>query len=190
MSTMKNAALTVCTMFVLLGCSSTPIPEQHLYLLNAKPATVAADQAFNIGISTVTIAAYLRRSELLVQVDEQEIRPARYHGWAEPLTEGVKRYMRDALSGEYGSPVDIDSAYRSGWSQDIAISIDQLHGDLNGQVYLDATYTVAHSNGNIRRRFTTNIAQGQPGYAALVEAQQTLLDRLAVDISRALQAES
>lgn len=181
----KFLIVLICVAFT--ACSSKPVPEQHLYMLNAEATSRPSAQDFRIGISDVSIAPYLRRSDLMLQVSAWEMRPARYHRWAEPLAEGIRNYLRDTLSNSLGAAVDIDPTYRAAWSQTISVDINRLHGDLDGTVYLDANYAVTGTDSQIRKRFTATTTQSTAGYPALVEAQQNLLNRLADDISSSIK---
>ena len=178
------SALILCV--TLAACSSTPVPEQHLYMLNAGPVNVSGNDGFRIGIDSVTVPPYLRRSEMMLEVSEQEIRPARYHRWAEPLAEGVSQYLRDDLSKALNTAIDTNPQFRSEWAQSIAIEVHRLHGDLDGSVQIDATYTIRAGDQLTRKRFAATVAQSGVGYPALVDAHATLLSRLAADIRQNL----
>ena len=186
---MYKLILVIVTL-TLSACSSKPAPEQHLYFLNAEFAAQPAAQDFRYGISSVSIAPYLRRSEIMLQVADYELRPARYHRWAEPLTEGVKRVVGASLSSRMMATVDIDPQYRASWTHDISISVQRLHGELDGTVYLDATYAITSENEQKRKRFSATTTQSGSGYENLVDAQQALLADLANDVASTLREQA
>jgi hypothetical protein len=177
---MKYATWVLVSLFA--GCASSPSPEQHLYFLSADTQPGVINQEMTIGIGVVDVAPYLQRGEIMLQVGPQELRPARYHQWAEPLQAGVRRYLRDQLSADLAIAVDTNRQFRNNWQMRVDITVDKFHGDLDGQVLLDAHYVIqgiADPTQLKRGRVRISGSQSGSGYAALVDAQEALLDRLA-----------
>ncbi len=182
--------LILCVVLCLWGCSSTEVPETHLYRLRANADFSNADSSLLIGMAAVDVPAYLKRSELIVQVGPQELRPARYHRWAEPLDQGVRRYLRDRLSTALGTNIEMNARLRRLWDLQIDVAIEELHGTLDGRALLSASYTIvrlAEPEQIKRGRMRVNESQSQDGYAGLVDVQSRLLDelarRIATDVS-------
>lgn len=174
----------------LVGCSSREVPDTHLYMFRANSDFAAADSTRLVGLSVVEIPAYLRRSELMVQVGPQELRPARYHRWAEPLDQNVRRYLRDRLSQALGTNVEVNARLRDRWDVEIDVAIEELHGDMNGRALLSASYAIVRPAppASVRRdRVRLTESQSWDGYDALVDVQSRLLDelarRIAADVS-------
>jgi len=174
-----------------MGCSSKEIPDTHLYLLRADSEFSGADSNLLVGLSTVDVPAYLKRSELILQVGPQELRPARYHRWAEPLDENVRRYLRDRLSTALGTNVEMNARLRERWDVQIDVAIEELHGTLDGSALLGASYAIVRpARPEQVQRGRVRLAQSQTrdGYAGLVDAQSELLDGLAHRIAADVNA--
>jgi len=185
---MKYVTLALFSLFA--GCAGSPSPEQHLYFLSADTQPGVINEALTIGIGVIEVAPYLKRSEIMLQVGPQELRPARYHQWAEPLQASVRRYLRDQLSSELATAVDTNRQFRNNWQMQVDIAIDKFHGDLDGQVLLDAHYAIqgiADPTQQKRGRVRISGNQNGSGYAALVDAEEALLDRLAGQIATAIR---
>jgi hypothetical protein len=176
-----------CVLVLLFaGCASSPSPEQHLYFLDAEAETGNVSENVTIGIGVVDIATYLERSEIILQVGPNELRPSRYHYWAEPLQEGVRRYLRDRLSADLATTVDTNRQFRDNWLSQVDITVDKLHGDLDGRVQLEAHYVIqVIADPALQKHVRVRISgdQNGSGYAALVDAQESLLNRLAQRIA-------
>lgn len=184
-----RTALLMLTVFVLAGCaSSSPSPEINRYLLRAEASLPDGEQnaPVNIGIGRVALASYLDQSGIVLQTGPDEIRPARQHLWAEPLGEGIRIYLRDAMSSELGYPVSADTANRLNWNYRVDVVIDQLHGSLQGDVTIDASWKLLDVSADKtlgQFRFRRNVAQPEEGYDSLVTTQKALLNELAAAIA-------
>lgn len=179
----------------LFGCAGGggEVPQSHLYLLRAPAAPASFDSDIIVGLDSVQIASYLKRSELVLQVLPQELRPARYHRWAEPLDQNLRRYLRDRLSAELQMDVDANNHLRDRWDVRINVSIEEFHGTLAGQALLKASWDVERLSGvaSVRRgRAQLAEPQARDGYSALVDAQARLLDALAQRIAADLETVS
>jgi uncharacterized lipoprotein YmbA len=183
--------VTLSLVACLLGCASSEMPEQHLYMFRAAGAVPSFTSDLSVGVASVDVAAYLNRSELVLQVGPQEMRPARHHRWAEPLASNVRRYLGDRLSAALSTNVDLNPRSRDRWDVQIEVSIAELHGTLDGQSLLSASYTVfrtADPQRVQRGRVRLNRSQARNGYAGLVDAQSELLDELAERIAANVSA--
>ena len=174
------------------GCASAP-PETARYLL--RPATlpasgVTADVA-KIGIGSVRVASYLDQPGIVIETASLEVHPAHYHLWAEPLDEGVRRYLRAALSTDLGFEVGDDSSGRRDWSHEVRVTIDEFHGTLSGEARLVAAWQILPQPSVAplhAARFVDREPLDRDGYPGLVEAERRLLDRLSQSIADAIRA--
>lgn len=175
---------------LLASCASTP-PERAYYLLRADvPELAAADPASLVGIGRVSVAPYLDRAGIMVQVDENRVREARYHLWAEPLDDGIWYYLRDRISSELGRPLNTETDADS-WRYRVDVSIEEFHGTLNGEAHLSARWSLRDVDSDeaiATRRFSQTMTQRRDGYPGLVDTQIALLDKLAQAIAQALRA--
>ncbi len=174
-----------------VGCAGSPPPDQHLYMLRTGSALPTYESELSVGIDSVTIAPYLKRDQVMLQVGPQELRPARYQRWAEPLDGNIRRYLRDRLSAELQTNVDASLRFRDRWQLQVDVVIEELHGLLEGGAILNAHYDVVPKGNpeNARRgHVSARVEQSAPGYAALVDAQSELLDQLARRIAEDIRA--
>jgi uncharacterized lipoprotein YmbA len=176
---------------VLVGCSSKAPPERAYYLLRAEvdgQAATAGDAKADVGLGKVSVAPYLSRAGVVVQVDDNRVREARYHLWAEPLRNGIAYYLEDRLSDLLGRPLAGSEAPQAPRYQ-IDIDVEEFHGTLDGEARLVARWSLIDTKTGIARvtqrlrRSTTLLDDGYPG---LVKAQTALLDELAREMAAAL----
>lgn len=175
----------------LLGCSSAEVPETHFYLFRADAPLQPNGSDLVVGIGAVDIAAYLNRSEVLMQVGPQELRPARHHRWAEPLDRNVQRYLRDRLAAALGNEVLMSARSRESWDLQIDVVVEEFHGSASGQSLLRASYVVrrtAAPDDVQRGRVGLSESHARDGYSALVDAQSRLLDAMALRIAADVRA--
>ena len=190
-------AACLLSVLLLIGCSSAP-PERSHYLLRdpdvaaaPAPTAVAGPKGGIVGIGRVSIAPYLDRAELVVQTGSYEIRPARYHHWGEPLEDGIRHYLRSALTKRLGREVASDVLVRDTWAYRIDLTIETFHGTLSGDVELVAGIVIMRVAGNAlleTRRVVLTDRQHSDGYAGLVDAHAALLDKLADEIADIFEA--
>lgn len=174
------------------GCASAP-PETTRYLLRSAtlPASGVTADATKVGIGAVRLASYLDQPGIVIETAPLEVHPAHYHEWAEPLDEGVRRYLRAALSRDLGFEVGDESSGRRDWSYEVRAAIDEFHGTLSGEARLVAAWQILPQTSATplhAARFVDREPLGRDGYAGLVEAERRLLDRFAKAIAAAIRA--
>jgi uncharacterized lipoprotein YmbA len=136
------------------------------------------------------VATYLRQPGLVIETATHQMRAARYHLWAEPLDEGLLRFLRAQISNALGYDVSADAVHRKQWDYGVEVRVDQLHGTLSGQALLSASWRVTRGDGADevgKFRFTRSAPLAQDGYPALVEAEIGLLGQLAAAIADSLR---
>jgi uncharacterized lipoprotein YmbA len=175
---------------LLVGCSGSP-PERSFYLLRSdQDQSSALAENPLVGIGRITIPAYLDRAELVVQAGPDEIRPARYNHWGEPLDDGVRHYLRSALAKRLGRPVGADVLIQSLWDYQVDLTIDTFHGGMSGGVELRGGFAISHGKDRdlvVAKRVVAQTRIDRDGHAALVSAHKRLLDQLADEIGAALE---
>lgn len=183
---MKIAALLLT--LLLVGCSSAPT-ETQFYLLRKHHPVESRElkPSPDFALGRVDIASYIDQPGMVLEVSPGQIRPAKYHEWAEPMHTSVRILLQREISVQLG--VDLFPAGFSDAPTEIAIRVDQLHGTNDGEAMLIA-YWWTLENGKIQStyQYTQTIALAQDGYAALADAQEQLLSGLAVNIADTLKA--
>lgn len=94
----------IAPLLLLAACSSTP-PEPTLYLMRGEPGAVSAPSQGTIraGLGRIIVAPYLLLDQgVMVETAPGQIRPARYHMWAEPLDAGVRWYLQGEIEKATG----------------------------------------------------------------------------------------
>lgn len=176
---------------IAAGCASPP-QETTRYLLRSESSTRAGviPDANLVGIAQVRVASYLDQPGIVVETAPREVHSAHLNIWAEPLSEGVRHYLRSALSRDLGYEVSDENASRNQWSYEVQVKINEFHGTLSGEARLVAAWSIVTSASSepVRGlRHSDSETLSEPGYAGLVDAQTRLLDRLAARIAVALR---
>ena len=173
-----------------LACASAPPPTTH-YLLRAELPAVSSqiEAPATIGLARVTVAPYLRRPGLVVESGDHQVRPARYHVWAEPLDAGLRRYLRSEISNGLGYAIRSDPSQRGAWDFSVDVAIDQFHGTLDGEAKLAAGWRIARADGSEVAAFvfSTSESLATGGYQGLVDAEIVLARKLAAQIAASLE---
>lgn len=157
--------------------------ESKLYLLSSdsdsfqKPADARV-----IGLKPVTVAAYLENQGIAVLVDNNRLRIANHHYWAESPETAITRVMHSDLNrsmqnyavdnGQLGRETD--------WVYNLDLHVDQFHGTDDGLAVFTGYWRLSDAeNVLIRKRFNLSAAIEEPGYAPLVSKLRQLLSELA-----------
>jgi len=134
------------------------------------------------------VAPYLDQPGLVLETNSGEIHTARLHEWAEPLRLSLPGFMAAEIGRQVGASVSIRGGDIN--ATRIEISIDQLHGTRSGAALLVAYWRCSGADGQVLAgQFAEEQALGRDGYAALVQAQRSLLQQLAGDIGAALKSQ-
>ncbi len=183
--------ISLVLVLFLIGCASTPT-ERSYYLLRAEvPGDLGpADPDALLGIGRPSIAQYLNRSGIVIQVGDHQVREARYHLWAEPLDRGILRYLRHRVSAGLGRSLNTGPGTEDTWRYRIDVSVEEFHGTLNGEARLIAYWSLRNlRNGTVveAQYLRRTRQQTGDGYPALVDAQIALLDELAESMIQVLR---
>ncbi len=179
--------LPLVLVLCLAACATAPPPEHSYYLLRAEVpgALASAENGVLLGVGTVSIAPYLDRSGIVVQVDDHRVREARYHLWAEPLDQGIRGYLSDRIAALLGRALNNGSNLVDQWDYRIDVAIEDFHGTLNGEARLVARWSLidtAQDKLIASQRLVRTKRQALDGYPGLVEVEAALLDELATEI--------
>ena len=126
---------------------------------------------------------------MLLETANGDLRPARFHLWAEPLRDGAKTFLMSAISSASG--YDILPWQLNKAATRFDIRIDQLHGTHDGTAKLVAHWWLynGESVGEMFQYAGTR-ALATDGYGALAAAQQSLLLEMAGVIAQRLRQPS
>lgn len=179
-----RALLIAVSLMLFSACSSqAPIPSYYLLRNTQDEGSRTLQTKAPFALGEVVIAPYIDQPGLLLETNEGDLRPARFHLWAEPLREGIRAFLLNSLSQDSGYEVIAWETNRG--AKRIRVRIDQFHGTQNGDALLVAHWWQdnADANGPVHE-FVGKQALDTDGYGALASAQKTLLRQLAAAIVR------
>ena len=179
--------LMVLALSLLVACASKP-PEYSTYLLrsdkslDSRPLMLTND----IYLGAINVASYIDQPGLVLDLGEGKMNVAKFNVWAEPLRVSLRPLISSEISTQLGFDV---SQYPQSNKQGrrVDITIDQLHGNDKGQAVLVALWTITEGDIVSSYRFAETVMLKEDGYDALVAAEKSLLQQLAVAISGALK---
>ena len=179
--------LILATALLLAACSGQPVEPTRYYLLrtpvSVESGEMEATPFYSLG--RVEVATYIDQPGLVQETGAGEIHQARHHQWAEPLRVSLRRFLAIGIGAEAGQLVA--PMTKSPEASRIDVTIDQLHGNARGEAVLVAYWEVTQENGAVARfQFSERRELSRDGYAALVEAQQALLQQLARRIGQSI----
>jgi len=188
---MRTVTLASLLIFVA-ACAGKPAPQQTHYLLPVAVPTgvVRVEAPVKVGLSRLQISDYLSQDGIVVEVTPGTVRPARYHQWAEPLEEGLRRVLRAQLSAALGYEISADTVQRSSWDVVIDAEIERLHGNLEGEAIIVAKWRLVSAStpeNSVAYRFSQTRLLQREGYGGLVEAETLLLEELATAIADSIR---
>ena len=179
--------LIVLAISLLAACASAP-PDHSTYLLRSDKGIESKQLTFDSGayLGGLTLADYIDQPGLVLDQGEGKIHAARHHEWAEPLRISLRQFLSAEISAQLGR--DVPPYKPAGIAdQRLDVSIDQLHGDANGEALMLAYWSVTTTEGTQTHQFTGRVALGSDGYDALVVAEKNLLQQLATAIAGTLK---
>jgi uncharacterized lipoprotein YmbA len=166
------------------ACAGSPPPEDVRYLLRADQSAGqrTALESMRVGLGRVTVAPYLDQLGIVLETAPGQVRAARHHLWAEPFDQGLRHYLRQAVSAEMGIDLGMDLREARGWRYRLDVRFEEFHGTGDGVVRIAADYSwtdVSTSNIVERGMFSDTQPLSGDGYGAMVAAHEILLTRLA-----------
>ena len=184
---------------LLAACSILrPSPDpSRFYVLTAVAASEAAGAANGqgpaLGVGPVALPGYLERPELVTRVAPNEMRPADYHRWAEPLRTQFERTLGQNLSRLLGTDRVLTFPWWRGMPLDFIVQVDvsRFEPDAERGVHLVARWIVRDGpRGTLLRAGDTDlvetVASDDPD--AVVAALSHTLGRMSGDIADAIRA--
>jgi len=185
---LKLLSLLLLT-YLLLGCISNKTPrESFYYLLDAAPmkehnSTAGASKELTktyIKLSTVRVPDYLQQSNLVLKLDNHQIKIANYHFWAQDLSESIQRVLMRELNAASPGVIYTQQCVKCA---ELIVSIDHFYPTQSGDVVLSGTYTKVSVNKSQQQvRFLLNSRLEKGGYDEAVVVMRDLVSKLALEM--------
>lgn len=183
------AAAGLAASALLSGCSlNQPTPDMHYHLLDSQNRSINAKlPAEQVAIDKVHLADYLRQANLVMRVAQNKLDVARYHNWAEPLDDSIRRVLLAELNS---INANLGFVARCQNCQQFDLYIEHFYPDEQGQVTLSGYFVT--SQGDAKRQteyFSLTAQQSSAGYSASVEVMNQLLIKLAHKLNASLPSQ-
>lgn len=195
----RTTALALWLSIVLAGCSTAPGPRY--YTLSADPPrrgnvlssnlAGASTALYVVVLGPVTIPEFVDRPQLVVRVSETEVKIAESQRWAAPLDSEIPRVLAENLEHELHGARVVTSDQSGAVNADYRVTVDVrgFTSFLGTAATVDVDWTIQRSNGKGSTNGSARIREPAlgGGYAALVAAYSSALERVAQDIAQSFR---
>lgn len=183
----KLACLLI--LFLLAGCVGTT-PQSKFYSLkpleNNNPAPNRPQ--LTIGIGTVEVPSYLDRPQMVTyQNNGIQLNISEFNRWSEPLYSMIRQTLaQDIVAFMPRDVVKVPASARENFDYMVGVEIIKFDGSWNQQAVLDAWWTIANADGQVKLRRHSQLSLPiKDSYDNLVVQQSALLANLAEEIAAA-----
>lgn len=178
------------TALLLNGCASAPV--QFYTLVKPQTAATSTQDALLIDVQPVRVPSQVDVPQLVLRQGSGQVALAESHQWIAPLADE----LRDALAAELSSQLgarNVSGAARNAGVQAYRVQLDIQRFDsrLGDAAVIDALWTLrAPKKEAAPLLCSTQIEEPARGdYAALVEAHQRAITRIATAIAAAIRVQ-
>lgn len=177
------------TLFALLlgltACASAPIEEHHYSLLldalNDADFVASADSDATLAVTSISVPVYLQSNNLVMQVGDNEILPARRHFWAEPLDDSIKRVLIYDMDRRLPDIAVGSMPTDDGCSLEVVF--ERFHATSEARVVVSGRYSLRSPNAQIERTFDTSRSLQAGGYANSISELRNSVNELAAELA-------
>jgi uncharacterized lipoprotein YmbA len=179
------------SLMALSGCFLMKSQPTQYYTLNAMQQPVVRpdfNSRFMVSVGPVILPDSLRRPQIAIRTNDNQIYFSEFHKWAGPLTDETKRILAEdigILLAEEGATVSTDELpiepdYR------VILNINRFDGMPGETVLLNAVWTLKDQKNRkiiaVNQSLLTEHVSGT-GYPDLVNAQSRALAALSMEIA-------
>ena len=175
----------------LAACGSTPVEEHHYSLLldalnHSTPVAEKTTDARLI-VASIELPEYLRSSNLVMQVADNEVLPARRHFWAEPLDESIRHVLAHDLDRRLEA-TKVRRGAKSGDGCLLVVEFERFHPTDDARVVVSGYYTLQSAAAPVEREFDVSRSLPEGGYANAVSELRIALGELADGVATQVQS--
>ena len=183
----------------LAGCFGGQSPPTNFYMLSPLSPTQAgtspasAEARIYIGLETVVVAEYLKRNEIVINLDNTIYHLAEFSQWAEPLDDNLTRVLEenltkllrdDSIDVIMASETSIPFGYR------LEVDVLRLDGNLGDQVRMVVQWALLEGEEDdlkLMRRSEYQEEVTDETYKGLVLAKSRTIEKLSRDMADAIK---
>ena len=188
-----SALMLLGLVYGFAACSISP--KVNFYTLSAtagpdevKPATAP----FAISIGPVSLPEIVDRSQLVLQLNGNQVELLEFHRWAEPLKSQIPRLMADNVGRLLGSGRVFAYPQSVGTDAEIRVPVDIQRFEAKSDVVrIEAFWTLRRSSGEAAKTGRSDVLEKIEGteYDGMVAAYSRAIFSISRDISAALSDE-
>ena len=196
----RNSIRLFCHATVVLAifsCSSQPVGESKFYLLNqVQPveSNPVASKALTSDQSTtraytlqINLPEYLKRPNLVMQINQHQLHYAQLARWAEDLDDGIRKVLTNQLAQ---SQIILTGDYPTFAPQNrLVLEIEHFYPTDQGKVILSGQYWRVDFTDPLtinKHRFFYEEKLTENGYEQAVVQMRSLLGKLADELAAGL----
>lgn len=175
---------------VLAACAHAP---SRFYTLGSDGGLTTADRtvspAILIDMRPVKVPAAVARSQLVVQVNANQVNVLEDDRWASPLADEIRDAMLTALSRRAGA-VDVHGMARADNAAvyDISVDVRRFETWPGSHVLIDAVWSVRSSKGPETMACHSVVSRPvSAGYDAVVDGHRQALQGIATQIAQGIR---
>lgn len=192
---MKIKVIAPFILFSLLSaCTSQPLVVNY-YLLHtpaadAKTATTQPHPDRLVVLEKAQVADYLRQSNLVMQVGQNELYFSKQDIWAQDLQSAFQEALVQDLNQSLERNYVLDnSPFASSATTNLEIKLEHFHATDASTVVTSGKYWLNSHNGQLaEHHFYFELALEQDGYAHSVKKLRQLVELIATQIQKDVMA--
>ncbi|MCU6354773.1 membrane integrity-associated transporter subunit PqiC [Morganella morganii] len=170
-------ALVFLGVFVLAGCSSTPVKQYYQLPVVAAADSSSEQTSFRstgsdnrhpqLWIQRITLGDVLGNAGIVYQTSDVEYNIGSTNLWAGPLEQQLLEVMTTELSQALPDRL-VSVQPLEGKPDTLTVTVTGFHGRYDGKVIVAGSWIYTHGDAVIRHPFNLVLEQAENGYPALV----------------------
>lgn len=190
MTVVRPLALLLTAMLTLSGCSLLQPKAVPLYQLDNGSAVAPKGDGVAVLVGPISVADYLRHSNLLQRQTDGSLITASNARWASGLANDIDQQLLRQLAWRLDSQRLVLAPSAPGFAADaqITLTITRLDSGPTEPAVLEAQWRLLDRRGQLRDSRLVHLEEQHNGaLAEQVKAQSVLLQRLAAELATAIQ---